>query len=292
MPLPDPASLAAERALLHCGGPLTGWHNLGLWSATPSTSAFAAAHAVRTSPYARACQALADEVARAAGMCAGDQVLSLACGTGEEIQHWRQAHGCAQVVGIDAQPPRLPPANALDAVFMEQISSSQELLARWPGSAAFDRVVCVDAAYHLSPRLAWWRAARTLVRPGGGLAFTDLVLPAPSSRTAAARRLLQAPAGWSGIALDEVLDTEAALQRIELAGWVSAQATDLTIPVLVGFERFVRSHGRLLGRSAWSPHWRRVRATAALMPLARAAGLRYVLFSARAPLALTPPSNG
>jgi hypothetical protein len=59
----------------------------------------------------------------------------------------------------------------------------------------------------------------------------------------------------------------------------------LDAAVLDGFARFVQRQAAAHGLRPWQSGWRRVAATAALIPPCRAAGLGYALLSARVPAA-------
>jgi SAM-dependent methyltransferase len=267
--------------LLHRGGPSAQWGNLGLWSkAGPADS------------YAQACAALADRVAAAAGLAAGQRVLSLACGAGEELLHWVQHHGVSHALGVEADP-------ALAAVARQRAAGAglvsvcpvvaQPALAwatqRSVAEGRFDAVLCVDAAYHLSPRKALFKQTRRLLQPGGRLAFTDLVLDAGSARSS----LMIMASKSCGVALADLLPAKARVQQLQAAGFVDVQLQHLDDEVLGGFARFVQAQSSRLGLQAWHPAWLRPALTAALIGPCRRAGLGYALFSARQPEAGDAP---
>ena len=79
------------RGLLHQGGTAADWQNLGLWPAPDQPQP----------DYAGACSALALRVGTAAGIQAGERVLSIACGAGEELDLWTHAYGAAQPIGLE-----------------------------------------------------------------------------------------------------------------------------------------------------------------------------------------------
>jgi erythromycin 3''-O-methyltransferase len=142
-------------------------------------------------------------------------------------------------------------------------------------------LLCVDAAYHLHPRSAFLQGAWRLLRPGGTLAFTDLVvaeaasLPARAVLSACARACGLAPGGLHG---------EAGLQQqLQDAGFEDVTLRRLDDAVLGGFARFVRAQGPRLGRAAHSAAWRRPVWTARAIGPCRAAGLGYALLVARKP---------
>ncbi len=249
---PAPEDCAHSQAeLLHRGGTPGTWGNLGLWQ-----------H--RGNDYATACRALATEVGRAAGIANGDRVLSIACGAGDELVVWVDDFGAAQATGLELDPASTAATLTALALVLP---------------ARFDRVLCVDAAYHLTPRQAFIDAAFGLLRPGGRLAYTDLVVD--SGRAGAP--LLRAAARWCGVPAADLGPAAASAMRLADAGWDDIQTTRLDDAVLGGFQRFVHMQRRTLGRAAWSAGWRRPLVTAKLIPLCRAAGLGYALFAATKP---------
>ena len=265
--------------LLHHGGPPSAWGNLGLWSSADQ-------------PYADACRALADRVAAAAGLGPGQRVVSLACGSGEELRHWVQAHGVHSALGVeaDAQRARRARRRMARAGLVAQCPVVVQPALAWAArrgahDARFDAVLCVDAAYHLSPRLQLLSHALALLQPGARLAFTDLVL----DRQAAAAPWLRATARLCGVPHVDLVPADERLRQLQAAGFVDVQAERLDDAVLGGFVRFVQQQHQLLGRDRWRAAWLRPAITAALIGPCRTAGLGYVLFSARR--SMVPPSR-
>jgi SAM-dependent methyltransferase len=249
-PIPDPRhpERDAERRLLHHGGPLSGWHNFGCWPAAD---------------YASAAEALARLVADAACLGPGQRVLAVGAGLGEEGRVARRRYGVADVVCTDVGHPDLSV------------------------TGAFDAVLCVDAAYHFSPREDWLRGLVARLQPGGRLAFTDLTLAPASALTRRARQALLVPLlARAGIAGEDLLDLQGALARLRAAGLTDVTATRLDHAVLDGFIAFERRQRQRLAADGVpaGAAWRRVRVTAQALQWLRAApgvGLGYAAFSGR-----------
>jgi SAM-dependent methyltransferase len=206
-----PSRAPSQAELLHHGGRAAAWANLGLWPLTKSS----APDALPAPDYATACAALADAVAAAAGPLRGQRVLALGCGSGQELLHWVLQHGAREAVGIDTDtgaaaglslPPqaRLLRGSAMDMAAALQCdaagsgATTKQQATDQESPAAFDALLCVDAAYHFSPRNAWLQQGRKLLRSGGRIAFTDLVLDAAPAASGqglrASTRLLLGPA--------------------------------------------------------------------------------------------------
>jgi SAM-dependent methyltransferase len=270
-PGPDPLAV-----LLHRGGPAGQWGNLGLWPPAPTDGA----KSMDQADYAGACRALALAVGQTAGLQRGDHVLSLACGAGEELRLWTGEFGAARVLGIERDPTAAARAQALcagDARIHVACRPALPLDSLAADGARFDAIVCVDAAYHLSPRGALLAGAARLLRPGGRLALADLTLqdrPSP---------LLRGAARLCGVPAADLLPLPAQVQRLQALGFADVQARALDDAVLGGFARFVRRQARAHRLRAWQPGWRGAAITAALIPPCRAAGLGYALLAATWP---------
>ena len=258
----------AERSLLHKGGTIATWGSLGLWDE-------------HTPDYAAACAALARTVAQAAGLAAGDRVLSVGCGAGDELLLWRQEFGAAEVLGVENDPALVQAAHQLAGVPV-RLGSGTELGALGLAAGSFDRIVCVDAAYHLRPRSAFLQQAATLLRPGGRLAFTDLTLRKGSTTF---NKIMFTPGTlMSGVALNQLPTPAVQLQQLHDAGFASVQVQPLDDAVLGGFASFVWDQGsNTLGANQLSRAWRRPAYTAALLKPCRWLGMGYALFSATRP---------
>jgi SAM-dependent methyltransferase len=266
-----------ETELLHQGGRPGAWGSLGLWEHPGG------AVGDDLPDYYGACAALACAVGRAAGVQPGDRVLSVACGDGEELRLWVQHLGAGNVLGVEADPARVARAASgtatLPGVSVRR-GSGTRLAALGLPAGSFDRVLCVDAAYHLTPRSDFLDGAFALLRPGGTLACTDLVADA---RPGSQRRRLDAAAWLCGLGAGSLADGPGHLQRLQQAGFAETRLERLDEAVLGGFARFAGAQARRLGRMPRA--WWRVAATAWLIPRCRAAGLGYAMLSATRPMA-------
>lgn len=257
---------------LHRGGRSARWGNLGLW--VPG----------ETRDYAAACRDLAQAVGEAAGMRPGDSVLSLACGAGEELTLWAEAFGAATVMGLEQTPTLAAQARqraeaAHASCDIEVHCADARRIAQLIGGR-FDRIVCVDALYHLGARAPLLRAARARLFPGGAFAFTDLVL---DRRGASLRQAaLRLGAGLTGIDAAELRSPVQGVALLREAGFDDAQVTPLDEAVLDGFCAYAERQARRIGLAGrLSAGWRRVAVTAALIRAGRSAGLGYALYCGR-----------
>jgi len=261
-----PSGDFSQHALLHRGGPSGSWGNLGLWDNAAS--------------YADACIAMATMVGAAAGISAGDRVQDIACGAGDALLWWVETFGAQHVTGVEIDPPIASMARArCEAAFPGRIAvlAQSALACADLPAQGFDRVVCVDAAYLVSPRGRFLATALHCLRPGGTLAFTDLTLT--GSRGAA----LRAGARWCGIDPDDIVAPYEQAARLTRAGFEALHVETLDERVLAGFSDFALRQTHALGRDAWRAGWRKPLATALMIRALRGSGLGYALMTARRP---------
>lgn len=260
----------AERSLLHRGGRTATWGSLGLWRDD-------------TADYAAACADLARAVARAAGLRRGERVLSVACGAGDELLLLSQEFGAAEVVGVEADPELQAAAQQLATATGARVLPGSATALEQLGLPAggFDRVLCVDAAYHLRPRRAFLQGALALLRPGGTLAYTELVVA--GAALAFKRAMLVPGALMCGVPVAELQAVATLPARLQALGFEAVQVQRLDDEVLGGFASFVWQQGSELGAQVLSRAWKRPAYTAGLIKLARPFGLGYALVAATRP---------
>lgn len=254
------------QAWSHRGAAPATWGNLGQWQ--PGDD------------YPTAARRLALRVLQAAHPAPGATLLHLGCGAGDELLLSLQALGAALVWAVEPDARagaqgrrRLAEAGLADRVRWLPLPAATALRQLRGEGLRVHAVVCVDAAYHLSPRAAWLADAAALLRPGGRLAFTDLVAPSPG-------RALRAAARLCGVDPADLGPAGQRLAQLAALGLKPQSDERLDEAVLDGFAAFVRAQRRHHG---WGgPGALRAHATAALIGPARRRGLGYALFAAGA----------
>lgn len=200
----------------------------------------------------------------------------------------RARHPTLTIVGIDAARDRVERARAAswardDANVRFDVADACALPF---ADATFDRVVCVEAAFHFPSRMRFLEEAHRVLRPGGRVALTDILggrMPrdSESSDVRAAARALDAHLGpWKA----PFSGTEGLPAMLERAGFAHIASRDLSAETLPSHRHFVGAKGSL----GWPPApGEQVpdidRGVRALEWLTREGWLRVVLSSAEKP---------
>ncbi|NEX19968.1 methyltransferase domain-containing protein [Thiorhodococcus mannitoliphagus] len=128
-----------------------------------------------------ACDALAMLVADSADMGAGDQVLDVGYGFGDQDLLWARQCRPERIIGLNVTASqvavarqRVEAAGLGDRLDLRQGSATQMPLE----DASVDKVVAVECAFHFVTREDFLREAWRVLRPGGRLVTAD-ILPMP-----------------------------------------------------------------------------------------------------------------
>jgi MPBQ/MSBQ methyltransferase len=144
----------------------SGFHNFGLWGKTTRDQREASENLV---------DALVGMIADNSG-----QILDVACGAGASTQRLLRHYPPANIVGINISEKQLASCRhrvpgvrfyAMDATELEFRDNS------------FENILCVEAAFHFDTRQQFLNEAYRVLKPGGCLALSDILL---RSRWAAA----------------------------------------------------------------------------------------------------------
>lgn len=169
----------------------------------------------------------------------GSRALDVACGGGAPSLRLARLTGCS-VTGIDnnanatARAARSASENGLGRIsnFLLHDANAASPFA----SESFDAVVCVDALQHIGQHTSTLREWSRVLRPGGRLAFTDMVLTGPISslefeRRSASGPLVLAPAGFVE-------------QQLSAVGLELEHCTDITRALQASARRHVQARSR------------------------------------------------
>jgi SAM-dependent methyltransferase len=169
----------------------------------------------------------------------GAHVLDVACGGGAPALRLASTAGCS-VTGIDinANAVDLAQRSALERRLPSSVSFVlQDARAGLPfADATFDALVCVDALAHIGNHDSTIGEWRRVLRPGGRLAFTDIVLTGPISNEEFANRSPSGPIVVAPLGFEE--------QRLLAAGLTLERREDLTPTLEQSARRHVDARAR------------------------------------------------
>jgi erythromycin 3''-O-methyltransferase len=161
--LPDPEHQFADRS--------TRYINIGYWASDSTT-------------VDEAGEAIAAQLADAARFEAGQQILDLGCGYGDQDFLWLKDKDPRVIHALDVTPRQIEAAQSRAAEegvadrLRFQVGTATELPF---ADNTFDRVVALDAALHFHTRSDFFREAFRVLRPGGLLGTVDTIPLDPST---------------------------------------------------------------------------------------------------------------
>ncbi|MCS5697932.1 methyltransferase domain-containing protein [Cyanobium sp. FGCU-52] len=100
-------------------------------------------------------------------------ILDVACGKGETSKYLTRHYSPARITGINISEKQLAScrANVPEAIFLRMDAVSLGFEAN-----AFDAVICVEAAFHFNTRQRFLGEALRVLRPGGYLVLSDILV--------------------------------------------------------------------------------------------------------------------
>ncbi|MEA1834605.1 class I SAM-dependent methyltransferase [Methylobacterium durans] len=134
-----------------------------------------------------------------------DRVLDVGSGFGGTLRALRRSHPAAALVGLNVDARQLAVSLRRDAAPMNATWIAADACRLPFAEAIFDRLLCVEAAFHFRSRLAFLTEARRVLRRGGVLVMSDILLTPPPDGLAALSDRLEAdlgpwPAKWVSLA--------------------------------------------------------------------------------------------
>jgi len=126
----------------------------------------------------KACEALADKLADAAGITDGDHILDVGFGYGEQDFRWLRTRNPEQIVGVNVTPSQVEIARqrAVELNLADRLDLRVGSATALPFEAdSFDRVVALESACHFDTRQSFFEEAFRVLRPSGVIATADLV---------------------------------------------------------------------------------------------------------------------
>lgn len=189
----------------------SGFFNFGYWAAHPRSQG-------------EASEALVDRLIERMGDRPG-RVLDVACGFGASTARLRCRYRAAQIIAVNISFAQLVEAErrAPGCTFLRMDAAR----LGFP-DASFDAVLCVEAAFHFDTREAFLHEAFRVLKPGGRLVLTDILVPA----------VLTPIAPWLQVPRANLeADVDSYAGRLSAAGFTVAEIADATEGCVGGFCR-------------------------------------------------------
>lgn len=152
------------------------WCNLGLWNE--------AKH--QLDDYNNACERLAFALANAADLSSEDKVLCCGCGSGPELELYKDQFQVKHITGIDPEIDRVAAweknrllkggdfnIRRIKAGVEDLYSSDGVQLFR---PSVFTKILALDNVYHYASKYNFFRDCAALLPPGGKVAVTDILI--------------------------------------------------------------------------------------------------------------------
>ena len=207
---------------------LSGWGpallNLGYYGPVPLLGGIAAAQ-----------RRLVRKAVGLLGVNADDRILDVACGRGESSSILKQMHPASTVTGVDLLDENIAFALAHFSAPSGLSFQTGDAMSLAAPDGSFDRVICIEAAFHFPDRARFLRESFRVLRPGGRLVVVDFTWTTPAARqerddprTQLVRRIWQ----WDDFSAASEYAHDAAA-----AGFVSRSAADWSARVTRQLQR-------------------------------------------------------
>jgi SAM-dependent methyltransferase len=144
--------------------------------------------------YLAAAEALTDRILEVAGIAPGRRILDVGCGFGGTLDHVRRRFAGCRLAGVNIDGRQLAWARSLLAASRADAPAGLSEVGlvtadgcRLPvADRCVDHVLAVECLFHFPSRRTFYREAARVVRPGGTVAVSDVLMaPGALGRVAA-----------------------------------------------------------------------------------------------------------
>lgn len=144
--------------------------NLGYWDES-------------TKDQKEACENLMEQLLRFIPAKRGT-ILDVACGKGATTSHLTKYYAPQNITGINISESQLQIARAIAPGCTFLLMNAADL--GFPDNS-FDNIICLEAAFHFHTRAAFLREAHRVLKPGGHLVLSDILMTLEGERKVESR---------------------------------------------------------------------------------------------------------
>lgn len=198
-----------------------------------------------------ACQGMARLLGERAELAEGQRVLDVGFGFADQDLYWMETFRPQQIVGVNITPSQVEVARArvaerglTDRIDL-RVGSATDLTME---PASFDRVVALECAFHFNTRETFFHEAYRVLRPGGRIALTDIILgPQPQSPLKQLSHRLTWASSCRGWVIPEknVYGQKTYAEKLTAAGFRNVRIESLWEKVYPPLHRFMQKPGYL-----------------------------------------------
>lgn len=198
--------------------------NLGYWE--------------KANTYDDACAALGGLLGQRAGLAAGDHILDVGCGFGDQDDYWLRHFDPAHITAINITSSQLSIARKRFTDTRIDFRAADATALPFD-SASFDKVLALESAFHFEPREAFFDEALRVLKPGGVLGLADIVV-ARAPKNAIARFVAKIGRAMWQTPECNVYGQEIYCAKLEAAGFSDVKVLSITPHVFAPFKAYAK----------------------------------------------------
>ncbi|WP_252178125.1 methyltransferase domain-containing protein [Endozoicomonas sp. 4G] len=238
--------MQADQWLLNSGvSTSSGWRLIGYWR--------------ETSDYGQACSELAGLLADKACLSNQDKVLDVGFSSYDQLLVWLDYYQVESLTALAETEQLL--AGAQDQCHhydqLKLVRGHEAELAKLDADS-FDKLLALDCAYHFDNKPRFFNNARKVIKEGGSLTLTDMVLSRPF-KDRMEQRMVNLLARSCGISVEGLMTQQKYEYHLQEAGFEKIECVDISQDVLSGFCFWFSQHYRQLSPVTRPKVWIRLR---------------------------------
>jgi SAM-dependent methyltransferase len=191
-----------------------------------------------------ACERLVEEVLSEFPSQEG-RILDAGCGLGAVTAHLERYYEASRIVGINFSEEQVRHCRSRHPHLAFEVMDAASL--QFP-DGSFDRILCVEAAFHFRTRARFLREAHRVLRPGGTIALADLIPSTPSTL-----------GEWMLPAENELEDLDAYAAVWREAGFPAPRLREITARSWIAYCSYLERQSAAGGEGGGAEHFQSMR---------------------------------